>query len=117
MSGNTRTGDEVILRELSTMPGEKFSRSDVIRSQRQLLQLGYFNQEKMNVIPKANETDGTVDLEYVVEEASSDQLELSIGWGVISLLPALVYRLTTSLSENYLRKVHGRLSQVETDKD
>jgi len=81
VSGNTRTGDEVILRELSTMPGEKFSRSDVIRSQRQLLQLGYFNQEKMNVIPKANETDGTVDLEYVVEEASSDQLELSIGWG------------------------------------
>lgn len=81
VSGNTRTGDEVILRELNTMPGQKFSRSDVIRSQRQLLQLGYFNQEKMNVIPKANEADGTVDLEYVVEETSSDQLELSVGWG------------------------------------
>lgn len=80
-SGNTRTSDEVILRELSTFPGQKFSRSDVIRSQRQLLQLGYFNQEKMNVIPKANEMEGTVDLEYIVEEASSDQLELSIGWG------------------------------------
>jgi len=81
VSGNTRTSDEVILRELSTFPGQKFSRSDVIRSQRQLLQLGYFNQEKMNVIPKANEMEGTVDLEYIVEEASSDQLELSIGWG------------------------------------
>ena len=81
VSGNTRTGDEVILRELSTLPGDKFSRSDVIRSQRQLLQLGYFNQEKMNVIPKANEADGSVDLEYIVEEASSDQLELSVGWG------------------------------------
>lgn len=81
VSGNTRTGDEVILREVSTFPGQKFSRSDVIRSQRQLLQLGYFNQEKMNVIPKANEMEGTVDLEYIVEEASSDQLELSIGWG------------------------------------
>jgi len=81
VTGNTRTGDEVIIRELSTLPGEKFSRSDVIRSQRQLLQLGYFNQEKMNVIPKANETDGSVDLEYVVEETSSDQLELSVGWG------------------------------------
>ncbi|MDD3280812.1 MAG: POTRA domain-containing protein, partial [Bacteroidales bacterium] len=81
VSGNTRTSDDVILRELSTFPGQKFSRSDVIRSQRQLLQLGYFNQEKMNVIPKANEMEGTVDLEYIVEEASSDQLELSIGWG------------------------------------
>ncbi|NLJ82143.1 MAG: BamA/TamA family outer membrane protein [Bacteroidales bacterium] len=81
VTGNTRTGDEVILRELNTMPGQKFSRSDVIRSQRQLLQMGYFNQEKLNVIPNANEVDGTVDLEYVVEEASSDQLELSIGWG------------------------------------
>ena len=81
VSGNTRTGDEVILRELSTLPGDKFSRSDVIRSQRQLLQLGYFNQEKMNVIPKANEADGSVDLEYIVEEASSDRLELSVGWG------------------------------------
>ena len=81
VSGNTRTSDEVILRELATVPGAKFRRSDVIRSQRQLLQLGYFNQEKMNVIPKSNEADGTVDLEYVVEETSSDQLEMSLGWG------------------------------------
>ena len=81
ITGNTRTGDEVILRELATVPGEKFRRSDVIRSQRQLLQMGYFNQEKMNVIPKTNEADGTVDLEYVVEETSSDQLEMSLGWG------------------------------------
>jgi len=81
VSGNTRTSDEVILRELSTLPGAKFRRSDVIRSQRQLLQLGYFNQEKMNVIPKSNEADGTVDLEYVVEETSSDQFEMSLGWG------------------------------------
>ncbi|MDR1792619.1 MAG: BamA/TamA family outer membrane protein [Bacteroidales bacterium] len=81
ISGNTRTGDEVILRELATLPGRKFSRSDIIRSQRQLLQLGFFNQEKLNVIPKPNEQTGTVDLEYVVEEAPSDQLNLSLGWG------------------------------------
>ena len=81
VSGNTRTSDEVILRELATIPGAKFRRSDVIRSQRQLLQLSYFNQEKMNVIPKSNEADGTVDLEYVVEETNSDQLEMSLGWG------------------------------------
>ncbi|MBO4543091.1 MAG: BamA/TamA family outer membrane protein [Bacteroidales bacterium] len=81
VSGNTRTSDNVILRELTTVPGSVFSRSDIIRSQRQLLQLGYFNQEKMNVIPKADEKTGTVDLEYVVEEANSDQFELSVGWG------------------------------------
>lgn len=89
VSGNTRTADEVIIRELSTIPGNKFRRSDVIRSQRQLLQLGYFNQEKMNVIPKTNETDGTVDLEYVLEEASSDQLEVSLGWGSNQFLVSL----------------------------
>ncbi len=81
ISGNTRTSDNVILRELATTPGQVFSRSDIIRSQRQLLQLGYFAQEKLNVIPKADEKTGTVDLEYVVEETSSDQLELSLGWG------------------------------------
>ncbi len=81
ISGNTRTSDNVILRELATVPGNVFSRSDIIRSQRQLLSLGYFNQENMNVIPKADEKSGTVDLEYVVEESTSDQLELSVGWG------------------------------------
>ncbi|MCL2130841.1 MAG: BamA/TamA family outer membrane protein [Lentimicrobiaceae bacterium] len=78
---NTRTSDIVALRELSTIPGRMFSRSDIIRSQRQLMQLGFFNPEKMNVIPKADEKTGMVDLEYIVEEASSDQLQLSLGWG------------------------------------
>jgi len=81
VSGNTRTSDIVILRELTTLPGRKFSRADIIRSQRQIMQLGFFSQEKMNVIPKADEKTGTVDLEYVVEETSSDQLQLSLGWG------------------------------------
>ena len=77
----SRTSDIVILRELATIPGQKFSRSDILRSQRQLLQFGFFNQEKMNVIPTADEKTGTVNLEYVVEESSSDQLQLSVGWG------------------------------------
>ena len=81
LSGNTRTSDVVILRELTTVPGRKFSRADIIRSQRQLMQLGFFNPEKMNVIPKADEKTGTVDLEYVVEESSSDQVQLSLGFG------------------------------------
>ncbi len=79
--GNTKTSDHVILRELRTKPGQLFSRSDIIRSQRELSQLGYFNPETMGVNPKPNPSDGTVDIEYTVEERPSDQVELSGGWG------------------------------------
>ena len=81
VSGNTKTNDNVILREVTTLPGQLFNRADIIRSQQVLLSLGYFNQEKMDVRPTPNEADGTVDIEYVVEETSSDQLELSAGYG------------------------------------
>jgi len=81
ISGNTRTSDIVILRELVTVPGRLFSRADIIRSQRQLMQFGFFDEQKLNVIPTADEKTGTVSLEYVVEEKSSDQLQLSLGFG------------------------------------
>jgi len=83
VTGNTKTSDRVILRELTTIPGQMFNRQDLIRSQQMLLSLGYFNQESINVIPKPNEAEGTVDLEYIVEEASSDQLEFTFGWGAM----------------------------------
>lgn len=81
IAGNERTKDHVIRRELRTMPGELFSRTDLIRSQRELSNLNYFNQETINpgVVPNAE--DGTVDINWKVEEKSSDQLELSAGWG------------------------------------
>jgi outer membrane protein insertion porin family len=81
ISGNTKTNDKVILREIRTLPGQLFNRSDIIRTQRQLSQLGYFDQEKLNVNPKPNPATGNVDIEYIVEERPSDQLELSGGWG------------------------------------
>jgi outer membrane protein insertion porin family len=81
ISGNDKTKEHVIRRELRTIPGEKFSRSDLIRSQREILNLGYFNQEKLGMQPVPNQEDGTVDINYTVEEKSSDQLELSAGWG------------------------------------
>jgi len=87
--GNTKTHDHVILRELRTKPGQKFSRSDIIRSQRELSQLGYFDPEKMNVTPKPNPKDGTVDLEYIVAEKPSDQIELSGGYGAGTLVGVL----------------------------
>jgi outer membrane protein insertion porin family len=81
ISGNDKTKEYVIRRELRTIPGEKFSRSDLIRSQREIINLGYFNQEKLGMQPVPNSDDGTVDINYSVEEKSSDQLELSAGWG------------------------------------
>lgn len=81
IQGNDKTKEYVIRRELRTLPGEKFSRSDVMRSIRELSQLNFFNPEKItpNIVP--NPEDGTVDITWVVEEKSSDQLELSAGWG------------------------------------
>jgi len=81
IAGNDRTKDHVIRRELRTLPGELFSRSDMIRSVRELSNLNYFNQETINPVPVPNADDGTVDINWKLEEKSSDQLELSAGWG------------------------------------
>jgi outer membrane protein insertion porin family len=81
IQGNTKTNDHVILREIRTLPGEKFSRSDLIRTQQQLATLGYFDPEKIGINPVPNPQDGTVDIHYSVEEKPSDQIELSGGWG------------------------------------
>ena len=81
ITGNDRTKEYVVRRELRTIPGEKFRRSDLVRSVRELSQLNYFNPEKINPVPIPNPEDGTVDINYGLEEKSSDQLELSAGWG------------------------------------
>lgn len=79
--GNTKTSDHVILREIFMRPGDLFKRSDIIRSQQALNALRYFAPEKLQVNPKPNPANGTVDIEFVVEEAPSDQFELQGGFG------------------------------------
>jgi outer membrane protein insertion porin family len=81
VKGNTKTSDHVVLRELRTKPGQKFSKSDITRSLRELSQLGYFDPQAMGVNPIPNPQDGTVDIEYTVAEKANDQIELSGGWG------------------------------------
>ena len=81
ITGNDKTKDYVIRRELRTVPGDKFSRELIIRTQRELSQLGYFNPEKINPGIVPNTDDGTVDITWGLEEKSSDQLELSAGFG------------------------------------
>jgi outer membrane protein insertion porin family len=81
ISGNDRTNEHVIRRQLYTWPGNKFSRTDLIRSQREIANLGFFDQEKIGIQPKPHPEDGTVDIDYSVVEKSSDQLQLSAGFG------------------------------------
>jgi len=81
IKGNTKTNDHVALREIQTRPGQLFSRDLLIRSQRQLAQLKYFDPEKLNPTVNPIPEDGTVDIGYEVTETSADQVELSGGWG------------------------------------
>lgn len=81
ISGNDKTKEYVIRRELRTIPGEKFSKEKVIRTQRELSQLGYFDAEKISPGIVPHPENGTVDITWNVVEKSSDQLELSAGFG------------------------------------
>ncbi len=79
ISGNSKTYEKVIRRELLTKPGDFFSRQLIIRSLRQLQQLNYFNPEKLK--PDVRPVDDkTVELEYSVEEKSSDTFNMSVGY-------------------------------------
>jgi outer membrane protein insertion porin family len=89
ISGNDRTNDHVIMRELRTRPGELFRRSDIQRSMRELQQLGYFEPTELGVNPRPNAETGTVDIEYTLVERSTSQLELQGGWGAGRLVGTL----------------------------
>lgn len=78
-SGNTKTQDKVIRRELFTLPGQYFNKTAMIRSMQQISQLNYFNPEMLNY-DFVQRNDSTVDLVYLVEERSSDQLNASVGY-------------------------------------
>ena len=104
IKGNDRTNEHVIRRELRTLPGEKFSRQDIIRSQREIINLGYFNQESLGINTPVNPQRGTVDIEYKVEEKPSDQLELSAGWGGFGVVGTLGVSFNNFSIRNIFRK-------------
>lgn len=106
VSGNTKTSDYVILREIRMRPGQKFSRSDIQRSIRELAGLGYFDPEKIEVNPMPNYAAGTVDIEFKVEERPSDQIELSGGFGAGFIVGTLGLNLT-----NFSTKKMFKLSE------
>lgn len=81
ITGNDRTNDHVIRRELQTKPGNVFSRADVFSSIRQLSSLGYIDANNINPEPKVNPSDNTVDIVYNVAEKPNDQFEAQVGYG------------------------------------
>lgn len=105
IAGNDRTHEHVVRRMLRTKPGEKFSRSDIIRSQREVINLGYFNPENMDIQTPVNAQNGTVDIDYTLEERPSDQLELSAGYGGFQ---GLVGTLGVTFNNFSLRNIKDR---------
>lgn len=81
IKGNTKTHEHVARREIRTKPGQLFSKSELIRTVRELAQLGHFDPEKINPGVNPDPDNGTVDLTYQLEEKPNDQIELSGGWG------------------------------------
>jgi outer membrane protein insertion porin family len=108
VKGNTRTNEHVIRRELRTRPGQKFSRSDIIRSQRAIMALGYFNPESLDIKTPVNPRRGTVDIEYVVEERPSDQLELSAGYSAYGIIGTLGVIFNNFSTRNFFKKESWR---------
>jgi outer membrane protein insertion porin family len=104
VKGNTKTNDRVIRREIRTKPGDLFSRSDIIRTQRELAQLGYFDPEAFEINPVQNDQDGTVDIIYTVAERPSDQIELSGGWGAGTIVGTLGVSFTDFSMRNFFKK-------------
>ena len=81
ITGNTRLYEKVVRRELRTKPGDLFSKDALMRSAREIAQMGHFDQEKVNPDVKPNYEDGTVDINWDLEQKSNDQIEFSLGWG------------------------------------
>lgn len=104
VSGNDRTNDHVFLRELQTRPGDKFSRSNVILTQQRLSGLGLIDPETIDIKTNPDPRNGTVDIEYVVAERPSDQIELSMGWGQRQIVGVLGLSLNNFSTRNLFKK-------------
>ncbi len=104
IQGNTKTHEHVARREIRTYPGDLFSKEAIIRSVRELSQLGHFDPEAINPIPIPHPEDGTVDIKYELQERSNDQIELSGGWGARMFVGTLGLRFSNFSVRNIFNK-------------
>ncbi|MFA7081743.1 MAG: outer membrane protein assembly factor BamA [Bacteroidales bacterium] len=104
ITGNTRTNDHVIMRELKTLPGQLYSREDIYRSLRELQQLQYFDQENMQPEVLPDQENGLVNIEYNLKEVSSDKFEISGGWGAGMVIGTVGVVFTNFSTKNFFKK-------------
>jgi len=102
--GNDRLYEEVVRRELRTKPGDLFSKDAIMRSYREIASMGYFDQEKINPDVKPDGENGTVDINWELEQKSNDQLELSLGWGQTGIIGRVGIKFTNFSMRNLLGK-------------
>ncbi|HYW97376.1 MAG TPA: outer membrane protein assembly factor BamA [Bacteroidales bacterium] len=103
IEGNTKTNEHVVRRELRTKPGDLFSKEAIIRSVRELAQLGHFDPEQINPEPIPNQMEGTVDLKYSLVEKANDQLEVSGGWGMGMLVGTIGLKFSNFAIRNFFK--------------
>jgi outer membrane protein insertion porin family len=102
INGNDRLYEDIVRRELHTKPGNLFSREEIMRSVRELAQMGHFDPENMNPVPDPNEENGTVDILYNLTSKANDQIEFSLGWGQTGLIGKLGLKFTNFSLTNLL---------------
>lgn len=104
ISGNDRLYEEVVRRELYTLPGSLFSMQALERSFREIANMGHFDPETIDPGVVPNEESGTVDVNWKLDTKSSDQIELSAGWGQTGIIGKLALKFTNFSIRNIFRK-------------
>ena len=112
--GNDRLYEEVVRRELRTKPGDLFSKEAIQRSAREIASMGFFDPEKVNPDIKPNYEDGTVDINWELEQKSNDQLEFSLGWGQTGIIGRVGIKLNNFSMRNLFgkNKMHRGLMPI-----
>lgn len=103
IKGNTRVYEHVVRRELRTKPGQLYSQADIMRSLRELAQMGHFDQEKMTPDIQPNQENGTVDIAYQLETKGSDQVEFSAGWGSTGIVGSIGLKFSNFAIQNLFK--------------
>jgi len=103
--GNTKTNDRVIYRELRTKPGELYSKDKVVRTVRELGQLGFFDAEQISPnFKNVDPNQGTVDIEYGLVESGASQIELQGGYGGGGFIGTLGFSFNNFSMQNIKNK-------------
>jgi outer membrane protein insertion porin family len=102
ISGNDRLYEDVIRRELRTKPGQLFNREELLRSVRELAQMGQFDPEQINPQPIPDVENGTVDIKYPLVSKANDQVEFSAGWGQTGIIGKLSLKFTNFSVKNFV---------------